>query len=99
MNIRSSLIAVAFIASGFGIAAQSTAANAMSANANLQVPAAAEAVACRTSTTRVVMPNGRVKVRTVRKCGVPAWRTERWQSRHHGRHHPNKGRGVMIRVN
>lgn len=98
--MRISLSATAFaVALGLSFLASgplTSGAAAMPASPQLKVAPVAEPVACRMVTTRVRLPDGRVRVRTVRRCGVPAWQTERWRARHH---RPHRREGVHIRIN
>jgi hypothetical protein len=67
--------ALAAAAAGLGLAA--TEAQARFSPAPVDAPALVEEAACRTVRERIRRPNGRVVVRTVRRCGPgirgPAW--------------------------
>lgn len=99
MTIRPLFAAAALALAAFAAPALSTDANALPIGGKMDAPSLTENVACRTVTTRVRGPNGHMRVRTVRQCGVPAWRTERWRARHYDRRDHRRGEGgVSVRI-
>lgn len=75
--MRAVIISAAAFVLGAGFLATAPEAQARFSPQHIEAPSLVENVACVTRRIRTVRPNGRVVYRTVRRCGVPAWRARR----------------------
>jgi len=72
--MRALLVPAIAVVLGAGFLASTSDAQARISPQRIEAPSLVDNVACVTRRVRTVRPNGRVVYRTVRRCGVPAWR-------------------------